>query len=294
MAEYWQHAGNMIIGTTAERGAFDTSTLRAGNYWFDTILNSFLLWDGVAWIHSFADDIETYGDIYILQDSKALKLGGGQDMDLYYDGADGHLRTDVVAASDLLVDCGAQKTIELQTTVYDDYVTPISPATFRGASNNPTLTKLFDDGAGSTGIWAYVFVNGDEVLVTVQLPHRWKEGTTIYPHIHFMCTSDVDPADNFGIEFEYTWADINEDFPANTTLTTTDISTGVNTDDMHQFANIPAAGINGAGHTISSVLLCRIKRVAAIADDYADGVAILDFDVHYEINTMGSRQISAK
>ena len=44
------------------------------------------------------------------------------------------------------------------------------------------------------------------------MPHRWKEGTDIYPHIHFMCTSDVDPSDNFGIEFEYTWCDIDEDF----------------------------------------------------------------------------------
>ncbi len=139
-----------------------------------------------------------------------------------------------------------------------------------------------------------MFTNGDEVLVTIQMPHRWKEGTTIYPHIHFMCTSDVDPADNFGIDFEYIWADIREDFPANSTLTNTDISTGVNTDNMHQVANIPAAGIDGSGHTLSSVLLCRIERVAAASDDYADGVVIMDFDVHYEINTMGSRQITAK
>lgn len=51
MAETWQHAGNMIVGTTAERGAFDTSTLRAGNSWHDTDLNSILLWDGaVFWL----------------------------------------------------------------------------------------------------------------------------------------------------------------------------------------------------------------------------------------------------
>ena len=50
------------------------------------------------------------------------------------------------------------------------------------------------------------------------------------------------------------------------------------------------AGIDGTGHTISSILICRIKRVAAQTDNYASGIAILDFDIHYEIDTIGSRQ----
>ena len=48
--------------------------------------------------------------------------------------------------------------------------------------------------------------------------------------------------------------------------------------------------ITGTGFGISSVLLCRIKRVAATGDNYAGGVAILDFDIHYQIDTIGSRQ----
>lgn len=179
-------------------------------------------------------------------------------------------------------------------TVWDDYTTPLTKATFGGAANDPTLTKLFDDGAGSAGVWALVFSNGDEVLVTAQMPHRWKVASTIYPHIHFMCTSDVSPTDNFGINFEYTWCDINEDFSANTTLENIDIETGVNTDNMHQIANVTASGISGTGHTLSSVLLCRIERTAAAADDYAGGVAILEFDIHYEIDTVGSRGIITK
>lgn len=190
----------------------------------------------------------------------------------------------------------ADGTIEFNgdATVWDDYTTPITRAAFGGAANDPTLTKLFDDGAGSVGVWAFVFGNGDEVLVTAQIPHKWKVASTIYPHIHFMCTSDVSPTDNFGINFEYTWADIGEDFAANSTLVNTDIETGVNTDNMHQIANVTPAGISGTGHTLSSVLLCRIERTAAASDDYADGVAILEFDIHYEIDTIGSRGIITK
>jgi len=180
-------------------------------------------------------------------------------------------------------------------TVWDDYVTPLGPNNWNGVSNNPTLTKLFDDLAGtSQGVYSYVFSDGDEALITIQLPHRWKEGTTIQPHIHFMCTTDVTPTDKIGIEFEYAWADIDEDFPANSTLSTVDILTGENSDNKHQLANVTAAGIDGAGHTISSILLCRLKRVAATGDNYAGGVAILDFDVHFEVDALGSSLILDK
>jgi len=180
-------------------------------------------------------------------------------------------------------------------TVWNDYVTPLTKATFGGAANDPTLTKIFDDGAASGGVWALVFGDGDEVLVTVQMPHGWKEGSTIYPHIHFITLTDVTPTDNFAIEFEYTWCNQIEDFAANTTLVTVDdIPTLVNSQYLHQLVNIPTAGIDGSGHTISSILMCRIKRVAASTDNYAGGIAILDFDVHYEIDTVGSRQIITK
>jgi len=234
------------------------------------------------------------GNLYIDSDSNGLFLGAAQDMEVSYGGVSGLIDTGIINPSDLIIDCGANKTLELTEVVWGDYVTPLGPNNWRGTSNNPVLTKLFDDGAGSQGVYAYVFTNGNEALVTVQLPHGWKEGTTIFPHIHFMCTSDVNPADNIGIEFEWNWADTNEDFAANSTLQTNDISTEINTDDMHQLGYVTLAGIDGTGHTISSILICRIKRVAATANDYAGGVAILDFDVHFEVNTMGSRQERVK
>jgi len=177
-------------------------------------------------------------------------------------------------------------------TVWDDYVTPMSAATFRGAANNPTLTKLFDDGAGSTGVYGYVFADGDEVLLTIQMPHKWKIASTIYPHIHWFAMTDVDPTDKFDIEFEYTWVDINEDCAANSTLLNVEIDTGVGSQYKHQVSGLTTsnAGIAGTGHTLSSVLLCRLERVAAASDNYAGGVCIMDFDIHYEIDTIGSRQ----
>lgn len=233
-------------------------------------------------------------DLALGADNAKFLLGLGEDVSLYFDGTDANIKTDEVAPSDLKLTCGAAKTLELQTPVYDDYVTPLGANNWNGASNNPTLTKLFDDGAGSQGVYGFVFSDGDEALITIQIPHRYKEGTNIDPHIHFMCMTDVDPTDKFGIEFEYTWANIGEDYAANTTLSTIDIDTGVDTQYMHQYADITAAGVDGTGKTISSILICRIKRVAATGDNYAGGIVIIDFDIHYQVDTMGSRQEGAK
>ena len=63
MAETWRHAGAVVLGTTVERGAFDTSVLRPDNRWFDTDLDAFLLWDGAAWVHRFADNVVLYDDV---------------------------------------------------------------------------------------------------------------------------------------------------------------------------------------------------------------------------------------
>ena len=38
----------------------------------------------------------------------------------------------------------------LDKVVWGDYVTPLGPNNWNGVSNNPALTKLFDDGSGST------------------------------------------------------------------------------------------------------------------------------------------------
>lgn len=162
------------------------------------------------------------------------------------------------------------------------------------ASSAPDFEQVNDDGSGSTGVFGYHFADTEYIFFTVQLPHAYKEGSTIYPHIHFQTTSDVDPADNFGIGLEYQWTDVNEDEAANTTSIEIEISTGVDSLGKHQVADLATSGIDGTDKKISSVLLCRLYRLAAVGDNYADDVIITDFDIHYEKDTHGSREIWTK
>ena len=178
-------------------------------------------------------------------------------------------------------------------TVWDDL--RVSLATAKApAANAPGFEQVVDDGAASIGVFSYHFADGQYLFLTTQMPHNWKVGSTIFPHIHFMTTSDVDPADNFGIGYEYTWTNKDADIAATTSGESRDLSTGVDSSGQHQLLYVPVAGLDGTGKTLSSILLFRLYRAAAVADNYADDVIITDFDIHYELDTVGSRGMETK
>lgn len=206
-----------------------------------------------------------------------------QDINEWLAGKAGHIT---------VVDDGDRTATLEQAEVWDDFrFSGLSAKT--PAANAPNWAQVSDDGAGSVGVFAYHFDDGEYFFITAQLPHSWKEGSTIYPHIHFMTTSDVDPSDNFGIGLECTWTEIDSDI-GTTVNQERDVPTGVNSNGKHQLSNIPAGGISGVGHTISSVLLFRLYRKAAAVDNYAGQVVITDIDIHFEKDTLGSQTATAK
>lgn len=149
---------------------------------------------------------------------------------------------------------------------------------------------------GSSGpqIWHFRDNGTVEAMsFTVQLPHSWKEGTTIFPHLHWVPkaskTGDVE------WNFEYTWANYDpvtpQVFPAITTSTV--VSTGPFTANSHKITALTSAnaGISGTGKKISSVLICRIWRNSNNASDtYNDYAGVLFIDFHIQIDGWGSRE----
>jgi len=53
------------------------------------------------------------------------------------------------------------------------------------------------------------------------------------------------------------------------------------------------SAISGTGKTISSMLICRLFRDVS-EDDYNNDAAFLEFDIHYEINSVGSKTETVK
>jgi hypothetical protein len=123
---------------------------------------------------------------------------------------------------------------------------------------------------------------------TAQLPHSYKEGTDIHPHIHWCRTTN-----NAGTviwRLDYYWLNIDDLIPALTQIDTGAIAAGPAA-WQHIETDFPM--IVGAGKTISSMLMCRIWRDPG-TDSYADDAGLLEIDFHIEVDSMGSRTEEVK
>lgn len=174
-------------------------------------------------------------------------------------------------------------------TVYNDFVVPLGTA--KAGGNSPGWEKFRDNGSGSNGVWVWTFANSstDELQIIVQMPHEWKEGSAINPHIHWSPMTSASGAVKWGME--YTWANYDQGatqtYPATTMLNATSASFS----NAQYGSMITSFGpITLTNGKISNILLIRLFRNSSDpADTYPDKVAGLSFDIHYEANTLGSR-----
>lgn len=181
-------------------------------------------------------------------------------------------------------------------TVFNDLVVP-GFAGFSSSTNPPDVSAFL----GST-LLALNFAgnasNVDQIFFSVQMPHDWKEGTTIYPHVHW--SPQIAATGNVVWQIEYSWANYDATTPVAYPTPVTIIATSANvltTDvDKHLITGFPEittsvpATNNANGKKISSILVCRFFRDAAHASDtYGSNAALLSFDIHYEVDAMGSR-----
>ncbi|HDY68452.1 MAG TPA: hypothetical protein ENH85_11750 [Candidatus Scalindua sp.] len=185
----------------------------------------------------------------------------------------------------------ADGTLEFNGTavVWEDLRIVPGAFEFAGASD-PTLQNWQPGGSGTT-FKIYKFKENDEVFFTCQLPHTYKEGTDILAHLHWT------PADRGNEEgtavvawkLDYSWANRDAVFAASATVDLSDACQS--TDDDH--LKTPTVAITGSGKEISSMIVCRLWRDSA-GDTWtgttdAQSPAILEFDFHFEVDTVGSR-----
>ena len=168
--------------------------------------------------------------------------------------------------------------IRLLDTSYEDLRIPGLALSTGPASSPPDLINVIG------GVYAYGFDSSadEEVFFTVQLPHSWKEGTDIEPHVHWM-TQNTDTG-NVCWKLEYTWANIGDTFGA--TATVSGLTDASGTDNDHMYTDLET--ISGAGKTFSSMLICRLYRDVS-DDDYNTDAALLEIDFHYQVWRFGTR-----
>jgi len=169
------------------------------------------------------------------------------------------------------------------TTQWEDI--RVSLITRGSGGVNPTFSLM------QGNLYAYKFSGtaDNEVMFEVQLPHSWKEGTTIYPHVHWASNGASTSTVTWGLEYE--WQNINGTFGGSTS--TISVSATPGGTKVQNINNISATGITETDKKISSMIMCRLYRLGN-TDPNNDDCFLLAFDIHFEINTIGSRNTTTK
>lgn len=165
-------------------------------------------------------------------------------------------------------------------TVWDDIRVPAQSARL-----NPVQTKPdFSTFVGGTQTFQFDPTSDETVHFSVQLPHNYKLGTDLKPHIHWS-PNDTNTG-SVVWKLEYTLANFEDTFPATSNLQVADPADG--TALKHQIA--PLGTIDGSGiDSLSTMIICALTRVATDGSDtYTNDAALLEIDFHYEIDTLGS------
>jgi hypothetical protein len=191
--------------------------------------------------------------------------------------------------SNLAIESDGTVRMDNAAAVWDDMRFPLNYGT---SSNLATTWTSF---LGNTYLDAFKATGTDALYFQVQLPHNYKEGTDIFPHIHWSPLTTGTTGNN-GVywELEYTWANNGETFPATTTLSGYEVVPALTGDlvaKRHYITKIGTSGISGSGKAISSMIICRIARLGDNVNDTYSGLAgALEVDFHYQIDTFGSRE----
>lgn len=128
----------------------------------------------------------------------------------------------------------------------------------------------------------------DSVYLIAQIPHAWAEGTVLRPHVHWTKTTDA--AGGVYWQLSYRWAGIGAVISEAVEIGSATANVA-DDDTANQHALTELGNIDATGKKISDMLLMVLSRVHNNeADDYGASARLLEFDIHYQVSSPGSRQ----
>jgi hypothetical protein len=156
----------------------------------------------------------------------------------------------------------------------------VSLSSGRSSTNPPT----FGNFRNGLEMWSFSATQVQNLYFEAQMPHGWVVGSEIRPHIHWSPGNST----NTGAvmwELEYSWANVNDPFPASTIINSTQAASGT----PYRQQLMPWTPISGTGKRESSVFVCNLSRVGNNAADTFTGAAFgISVDFHYQVLTGGS------
>lgn len=133
--------------------------------------------------------------------------------------------------------------------------------------------------------------NADKIAaVVMQMPHAWKQGSSIRPHIHVQFKTGATAPNNVSRwKLEWDIAAVNGDFGGFTAGKSETINC-TNPNNVNKHCIFSFSDIAMTGYTWSTILKFKISRLANTdaADTNEADVNLLEFDVHYQSDGRGS------
>jgi len=132
------------------------------------------------------------------------------------------------------------------------------------------------------------------ITFVVQLPHDYKLGSDLRPHMHMTLpvAGSGSGVENIKFDMTYCIANLSDAFPAESTLTIT-------ADMQNELANlhgyVPLGTISGSTiDDVSTMILCSLTRDVSVANNFTEDVYLLEVDIHYQKDSLGSEQELSK
>ena len=147
---------------------------------------------------------------------------------------------------------------------------------------------------GGIYLWAFPVNDVREAFANFHMPHAWKPGTMIYPHMHFTTASNASGVVRWA--FEYTWARRHD---STGQITFQDVQTiyvdftiPSNSADTHFVCEAPQdGGIAGTNLEVDAIILMRVYRDGThVNDTFPDSVLGITCDIHHEVDRHATPQ----
>jgi hypothetical protein len=165
---------------------------------------------------------------------------------------------------------------ELTDTVWDDLRFPATAVNPPGLASDPTFDSI------NVG-WLFDDSSTEVLFLVAQLPHSYKEGTNLHCHVHWEPTNTN--TGNVLWRMSYRWRNNLKVAPSFADVDITVAANGTaNKIQLDEFAEI-----SNTDALISSMLDIKLQRIGG-SDTYNANARFKEFDIHFEINTLGSRE----
>ena len=151
-----------------------------------------------------------------------------------------------------------------------------------GQTAPPTLNQ-------ANGTLEFAAANVEIIAFQVQMPHSWQEGSTIRPHVHWR--KKTEGAGAVLWRFTYEFVNAGDVFTDSTTPLSASSTSPYGADDGAALRHLitPFGEVTMTGKRVSTMALCTLARVGDDdADTYAGVAQLLEFDIHYRVDALGS------